>query len=187
MRRLLIFLAFIILFAGKAAALDFSAETVMTHGGNKTTGKIFFSTDRFRMDMTSPQKMSTITRTDKKVVWNIMHKEKMYMEMPFDPKGRPAVTEKMEGEVERKQVGAETVDGHAAKKFLITYKIDNKKNEIYQWLATDINFPVKSAAVDGSWIQEYRNIRMGAQPESLFEVPSGYKKMQMPGGMNFKR
>jgi hypothetical protein len=27
---------------------------------------------------------------------------------------------------------------------------------------------------------EYKNIKMGAQADSLFEVPSGYKKMAMP-------
>lgn len=47
-----------------------------------------------------------------------------------------------------------------------------------------VNFPVKTAAVDGSWTQEYRNIKMGPQPNSLFEVPSGCKKLQAPGGIN---
>jgi hypothetical protein len=47
-------------------------------------------------------------------------------------------------------------------------------------MATDIKFPVKMAAVDGSWTMEYKNINMGTQPDSLFELPSGYKKMTMP-------
>ena len=39
----------------------------------------------------------------------------------------------------------------------------------------------KTAAVDGSFTQEYKNIKIGGQPDSLFEVPAGYKKMTMPG------
>jgi len=118
-----------------------------------------------------------------------MPKQKMYLEMPLDLKNKPKVEEKFPGEIERKQVGSETIDGHPTKKYLITYKTNDKKDQVYQWLATDINFPVKTAAVDGSWTQEFKNVKMGPQPDSLFALPSGYQKMQMPqmpGGMNFK-
>ena len=181
-------LVFVLLFSGMASAFEFSADTITTHnGGVSTTGKIYYSTDRFRMDMKAPNEMIMITRMDKKVVWNIMPKEKMYMELPFDLKNKPKVGEKLEGEIERKHVGNETIDGHPTKKYLITYKYDNQKEQMYQWLAMDINFPVKSSAIDGSWGQEFKNIKMGSQPKSLFELPSGYKKIQMPGGMKPKK
>jgi hypothetical protein len=106
--------------------------------------------------------------------------------MPLNLKNKPMVEEKFEGEIERKHIANETIDGHPTKKYLITYKSGNNKEQVYQWLATDINFPVKTASVDGSWVQEFKNINMGSQPDSLFEVPSGYQKIQMPGGMNFK-
>jgi hypothetical protein len=158
----------------------------MTQGGYKTSGKIYFKADKFRMDMTSPENISAITRLDKKVVWNVMHDQKMYMEMPLNLKNKPMVEEKFEGEIERKHIGNETIDGHPTKKYLITYKSGNNREQVYQWFATDINFPVKTASVDGSWVQEFKNINMGSQPDSLFEVPAGYQKIQMPGGMNFK-
>jgi hypothetical protein len=181
-------LLFVLLFSGMASAFEFSADTITTHkGGVSTTGKIYYSTDRFRMDMKAPNEMTMITRMDKKVVWNIMPKEKMYMELPFDLKNKPKVEEKMEGEIERKHVGNETIDGHPTKKYLITYKHANQKEQMYQWLATDIDFPVKSSAIDGSWVQEFRNIKMGSQPKSLFELPAGYKKIQIPGGMRLER
>ena len=142
------------------------------------------------MDMKAQQEdMIVITRMDKKVVWNLMPALMMYMEMPFDLRNKPMVTEKFDGEIERKEVGSETIDGHPAKKYLITYKSGNKTDQVYQWMATDINFPVKTAAVDGSWIQEFRNIKTGSQPVSLFEIPAGYQKMEipgMPGGMKYK-
>ncbi len=112
-KKFFVLFLFILLFSGSASALEFSADTVTTHkGAGKTTGKIYYKADRFRMDMESPQKVSMITRMDKKVIWNIMHSEKMYMEMPFDLKNKPMVEEKFEGEIERKHVGNETVDGH---------------------------------------------------------------------------
>lgn len=186
-KKFFLLLLFVLLFSGMALALEFSADTITTHkGAVSTTGKIYYKADRLRMDMKAPNEMIMITRMDKKVIWNIMPKEKMYMELPFDLKNKPMVEEKLEGEIERKHVGNETIDGHPTKKYLITYKYGNKKEQVYQWLATDINFPLKTAAIDGSWVQEFKNIKMGSQPNSLFELPAGYKKFQMPGGMKFK-
>lgn len=188
MKKIFAALSLVVMFSGLASAVEFSADTVMTHKEGVTTAKIYSKTDKFRTEMKSPKEVIIITRIDKKVIWNIMPQQKMYMEMPFDMnmRNKPKVEEKFEGETDRKHVGNETVDGHPAKKYLITYKLDNTQNQVYQWWATDINFPVKSAAVDGSWVQEFKNIKMGHQPDSLFEVPSGYQKMQIPGGMNFR-
>ncbi|MEW6570438.1 MAG: DUF4412 domain-containing protein [Nitrospirota bacterium] len=187
-KRLLIFIVCLFLISGSVFALEFSADTVMTYKGqDKTVGKIYYKADKFRMDLKSPEPMSVITRIDKKVIWNIMTAQKMYMEMPFELQNRPMVEEKFEGEIERKHVGNETIDGHPTKKYLVTYKSGREKHRIYQWWATDIKFPVKSAAIDNSWVQEYRNIKIAPQPNSLFELPGRYKKFQMPGGMHMKR
>lgn len=167
-----------------AHALEFSADTVMTTQGQKMSGKVFAKDGKFRMEMTKPQEMISISRMDKKVAWSIFPSERMYMEMPLDPNQIPKT--EVRGEIERKQVGTETVDGHPAKKYLVTYKEGGKTSQVHQWMATDINFPVKTAAVNNEWVQEFRNVRTGSQPDSLFEVPAGYKKMQipgMPGGM----
>ncbi len=180
-------LLFIFLLSGTALAFEFSADTISTYKGERETkGKIYFKPDKYRMDMKVNEDMIMITRVDRKVIWNIMPAEKMYMEMPFDLRNKPKVEEKYEGEIDRKLVGNETIDGHPTKKYLITYKTGNEKHQVYQWFATDINFPVKTSAIDGSWSQEFRNIKIGSQPDSLFEVPAGYNKIQMPGGMNFK-
>ena len=184
-RRLTVLLSIIFLFSGVALAAEFSADTIMTSKGHTNTGKAFFGKNRFRIDMLSPQNMTVITRIDKKVIWNIMQNKKMYMEMPYDAmKNKPMLEEKMEGDVERKQVGTETIDGHPTKKYLVTRKSGGMQHQVYSWWATDINFPIKTAAIDGSWTQEYKNIKFGAQSDSLFEVPAGYTKFQMPSGTN---
>jgi hypothetical protein len=36
---------------------------------------------------------------------------------------------------------------------------------------------VKTAATDGSWWSEFKNIKTMPQDPALFEIPSGYKKM----------
>ncbi len=47
-------------------------------------------------------------------------------------------------------------------------------------MATDIDFPIKSDDPNNEWVQEYKNIKVGPQPDKLFEVPKGYSKMEMP-------
>lgn len=169
-------------------AIEFSADTIMTtKDGQKMTGKMFYGKNMFRMDVKSPDEISMITRLDKNVVWNVMHREKMYMELPITSTKKPLVEEKLEGEIERKLIGKELFDGHPTEKYLIKYKHNNKQEQIYQWFATDIKFPVKTQAVDGSWTQEFRNVNFKEQPVSLFEVPSGYKRFQMPEGMPMMR
>jgi hypothetical protein len=160
-------LLFVFLLSGNVLAIEFSADTVSTYKGeHETKGKMYFKPDKYRMDMKTHGDMIMITRVDKKVIWNIMPDQKMYMEIPFNLKNKPRVEEKFEGEIERKEVGSEVIDGHPTKKYLVTYKSGNETHQVYQWLATDIN--------------------IGSQPDSLFEVPAGYQKVQMPGGMHLK-
>ena len=174
----------VFLMTNNLCAIEFSADTIMTFKGEqKMLGKMFYKKDMFRMDMKSPDDVSMITRLDKKLVWNVMHRERMYMELPISSAKRPMVEERLEGEIERKLVGKETIDGHPTEKYLVTYKSNGKQEQIYQWFATDIKFPIKTQSVDNSWSQEFRNINIKEQPVSLFEVPSGYKKFQMPEGM----
>lgn len=160
---------------------EFSADFVMKSGGMSTSGKMFFAQDKFRMDMNAPQKITSIVRLDKKEVINIMHEQKMYMIMPFDNQNKPKVEEKLEGEIERKKVGTEVIDGHPTTKYLVICNVDNKKQEFYQWFADDIKLPLKIEAKDGSWSQEFKNVKMGKVSDSVFEIPAGYRKLGIPG------
>jgi len=116
---------------------------------------------------------------DKKVVLILMPEQKMYMEQVFDPSKAMASSEKVEGEIERAPLGKDTVNGRAADKYKVTYQIEGSKSEMFQWIESGSNLPVKSAAVDGSWSVEYMNIKTGPQPDSLFEVPADYEKFSM--------
>lgn len=161
-------------------ALDFSADMVNTSKGGVFKGKIFMAKDKSRMETDDAV---TITRLDKKVVWILMPKDKMYMEQPFDPAQAAATkasTGKMDNEIERKLLGKEKIDGRMAEKFQVVYQQDGKKESVYQWIVPDIKIPVKLAAADNSWTMEYKNIKTSKQPDSLFEVPAGYEKFAMP-------
>jgi len=163
-------------------AQEFSATVVTKSGGQSVSMKIYMKPDKYRTDHKAAG-TSTIIRKDLNKIWTVTNAPKTYMEMEgiSDNQTQQTVAEKIKGEVSRKEIGDETVNGHPTKKYEITATTDDKAMQVNQWWATDINFPIKTAAVDGSWSTEYRDINIGSQADSLFEIPSGFKKMAIPG------
>jgi hypothetical protein len=162
-------------FAWLSWAEDFSADMIVTSGSNVSEGKIFVAKDKVRIE--APGSV-LITRMDTRLTWVLMPEQKMYLEQPFNPKDMIGASDKIPGEVERKLIGPDTVDGKAANKYRVVY-VDTEgggQSVVLQWITTDSNIPVKTVAEDESWAMEYRNVKMGAQGGSLFEIPSGYQK-----------
>jgi hypothetical protein len=159
---------------------DFSADMISKSQGREMEMKIYVTKDKTRMDM--GQSM-VITRMDKHVSWMVMPSQNMYMENPIDL-DKVAKTEKtIPGEVERVSLGADAVDGQQAEKFKITYITAGRQDSMYQWMAGNSPVPLKMEAADGSWSMQYKNVRLGPQPDSLFEIPAGCQKFAMPAGM----
>lgn len=162
--------------AGAATAEDFSADMVSTSSGETFKAKIYVSGEKSRMEM--PEAI-TISRMDKKVSWVLMPAQKMYMEQPIDARAAAGTQEKINGEVDRSVEGKETVDGKATTKYRVTFETQGKRETVFQWIDEAGHFPVKTAAVDGSWSTEFQNIQTGPQDQGLFEIPAGYQKMSM--------
>lgn len=169
----LLLVSLFLLFTGIVAAQDFSADLISKSQGQVFQGKIFCAKEKTRMET---NEAITITRLDKNIMWMLMPNEKMYMEMPLKSENIVAGAEKVQGEIERKFLGKESVDANMADKYRIVYTSGNQRVVILTWIVSGLNVPVKTAAEDGSWSMEYKNIKTGKQPESLFEIPPGYKK-----------
>lgn len=169
--------------ASGAWALEFSADMVMDHRGKKVTGKMFMKGDKMRMEGVGGQPGYSIIRGDKKILWVIMPQQRMYMEttIPEEVPYKANPAKKFPGEISRKKVGTEKIGGRPCTKYLVTQEMVGQVNKIYIWVAKGIDFPVKVADSGGEWTVEYRNIKTGSVPGSKFEVPSGYRKMSIPG------
>lgn len=174
---LLLIVSALLMSASAVQALDFSADVVTTAGGQRMAGKIYVANDKVRMDIAGA---STIARMDKQVSWVLMPQQSLYMEQPIDPERVAGATEKMPGEVERVALGPDTLDGRAVSKYRVTYASREGRATMIQWVDNDTSIPIKSAAENGSWTMEYRNLQTGAQDPSIFEIPAGYKKFAMP-------
>jgi hypothetical protein len=165
-------------FTSTAIGLEFSADVINTAKGQVSTSRIYMKNKKMRWDSHASDNYN-IARQDLNTSWIIMPKQKSYMEMKSS-KSERIPQEKMKGEISRKLIGSESIDGHPTKKYEVTYNDGKQVLKSHQWIAADLNFPIRMAAVDGSWSMEYKNIKIGTQADSLFEIPAGYKKMAMP-------
>jgi len=165
------------LLLGFVQAQEFSADFISKSAGGSNTGKIFNANYKSRMEMGD---IITIAKIDQNKAWVIMPKEKTYMEMPLASGNFVAGDKNLPGEIERKLLGKETLDGKVVDKYRIVYTVSSKTETLYSWILSGVGIPVKTVAEDGSWQVEYKNIKTGTQPDSLFEIPSGYSKFSAP-------
>jgi hypothetical protein len=128
--------------------------------------------------------MIQIIRPDKKLILTILPEQKVYIEKPFSLEAHQKLlplTEEQKAKMNK--VGTETINGHVCDKYENTTGYQGKSMKVYTWVATDLGVPIKVAFEDGSFSLEYKDIKPGPVPDSLFEAPPGYKKMNIPFAM----
>jgi len=165
---------------------EYAADQIIRSREGTVTGKIAVSPDRYRLEMAlEGQRQVMIARFDKRVVWMLMPEERMYVEMPLAAEAGEALSGRDPTQkVERQLVGSETVSGHPTKKYKVTVTGKDGTYVGYQWLAQDLGeLPIRWEDEQGTGRVELRNIKVGRQPADLFEVPAGFQKLAMPGGL----
>ncbi len=170
--------------AGLAQAAEFSATVINRMESRETQGKIYMKGEKMRRDFAAGEQVaSTIVRPDLKVMWMLMPGKKSFMEMPFSK----ASLEKMMGmgkdQAQMQLVGPETVNGYETEKYETTVKGGGQTVKSFVWVSKKFGVPIKMLSQDGKFTMEYRNIKEGGVPDSVFEIPQGYQKMTMPQGM----
>jgi hypothetical protein len=154
------------------------------------SGKIYVSPEAMRMDTQGGRGAANIITTfATQTVDIIMPQQQMYMEHragdnpmhrgpntsdvhPYDPKnpcaGDPGST--------CKNLGTETVNGRSTDHWQVTHK-DGNISDV--WIDNSLHFPIKTVSGGTTW--QLTNIKEGPQDPSLFQVPSGYHKMDITG------
>jgi Domain of unknown function (DUF4412) len=180
-----LFLIAAIALAAGPKAFQFSADMATTAHGQTMTGKMFVNTGKIRMEMNAGgQTMATIVRQDKGVSWVLMPAQKMYMEMPLRQKAEQVSPFDAKADYKYTLIGPDKVDGHPCKKYSYEATVDGKTVKGFHWLATDLkDLPIKWSDEAGISVTELKNAKLGPSDDALFELPAGYSKMAMPGGM----
>ena len=171
-----------------AIAAEFSADFVEKRFGQTNTGKVCVKGLKVRREVTQgPHKSITIARMDKIVVWMLHPAQKTYMEMAgahkeaayMDPK---KAAQQLKNLGDLKLVGKETVNGYPCDKYAFTFR-DKSVGKQYQWYSPKLKtmLKVEQKSPKFSMYMEYKNIKERRVADSLFEIPKGYKKMNMRG------
>jgi hypothetical protein len=156
-----------------AYAVEITADMVSKEGKITRNGKIYMKASKVSAERGSTP-MYTIVRGDKGLFWQINNAEKTYIEAKLTPEMKPLLEEKFAGETGRKQVGTETINGYAAKKYEVTIPKGKKTETVTHWYSAEYAFTVKVAG--SNWSTEYKNIKKGGVADSLFELAQGLIK-----------
>ena len=133
--------------------------------------------------------MATILRPDKKVAWQLMPMQKMYMEI--DLKSANKMSGNAPDDVTIDKVGSETVDGINTTKYKILMK--DKSAGGFIWLSPEhipvkMDFLSKEGNAKNRITMTLKNLKVEPQEAALFELPAGYQPMPSMGNMmkNFR-
>ncbi len=170
-------------------APDFSTDMVsrIDYNGHivDMQSKMFKGKDKVRVETQVHTAQGTtngvsITRMDKGVIWIILPQQKSYMEMKLKPADIAKYKEiSAAGEGRGKFIDTLKVDGKQADR----YDIAKASCKGYSYFQTGTMLPMKIDLDCGAkhTITDFRNMKVAAQPQSLFEVPAGYKLLNAPG------
>ncbi len=169
----------LLLLGQRGWALEFTADQVTKIQGKLQKSNIYYRDTMWRIEhhTMSPVNIS-IVRKDKKLVWLLISRMKHFKTIPYSPDQDLRVTERLDGEISRQEIGTEVRDGHPTILYEVTTKHGEQIEEYYQWLATDIRFPMKLAKKDGSWIVEYHHVKMRPVSDYLFNLPINFQPLE---------
>ncbi|MBI3987614.1 MAG: hypothetical protein HY343_11870 [Lentisphaerae bacterium] len=123
-------------------------------------------------------KMVTITRPDRNVIYQVVPGLKAYCEMPIPQPS--AETGKSAAKLDRKVEGTESVEKYTCEKVLNTITgVDGKTMEVRTWEAKELKgLPVKveTVAPEGKMTMLFQDIKTEKPADSVFEIPSDYTK-----------
>ncbi len=170
--------------------VEYSADSYMETEQITFKNKVYHAAGKERKEQEmGGEKQVTIMRMDKQLLWTVMPSQQMYMEMSLQGAKRPPgpSDDTSNYTYERTEVGPDVVDGHQTTKFkVIATNPKGEKMGGFLWLTPE-GIQIKMdlvALVEGSKTRMktgLTNLKIGKQDPALFEVPSGYTKMVMPG------
>lgn len=187
---LVIFMASIFLsgVAALAAPPDNFTATMVSQGMEMPMARMG---SKSRVENPGMKGVVTIALGDAKKTIMMNTATKMYSEQSTQERDQMPTMYDSDIVFDKKKVGNETIDGHPCVKYDSVYYRKSKPEEKHKatiWEAQDLkDFPIqmeitvpsnpKYPGSGGKMVMKYKNVKLGAATASMFEVPSGYKKV----------
>ena len=160
-------------------ALEFTADRVTKMDGRTSKAHVYYRDNMWRIEHLAMGPVNvSIVRKDKQVVWLLLSRMKHFKTVPYSAEQDLMVTEKLDGEFSREEIGRETREGHPTILYEVTTRQGERTEVYYQWVATDTHFPMKLAKKDGSWIVEYQHVKMRSVSDYLFQLPVNFQPLE---------
>jgi hypothetical protein len=170
---------------------EYSTDVVDVKSG-KVLGTYYVAEKKKRIDvLVEKTKGSFIARMDQRKAFSLVPEEKLCILIPFHD-DMPSDSSAMMGmammgwtppEYKSEKLGSETVNGYLTEKFKITStgSVQGKPytRTEYVWKAEEFDCPHPRMQDAEGVVMEMRNIKVGPQAASLFEIPAGYMVMDM--------
>jgi hypothetical protein len=157
----------------------FSSEVTYTVNGETHTGKIYSDGHSVRLEseesVHGPRNL-TFVRLASGVTQVVIPQERAYSESPYGaPSDAPFIRYLRDAKVKSKPLGVEQFDGQDCEKFLVSANYKEHTYSSIEWRSRNLHgFVVRSQDAQELWLTEYRNIHLGPQTTSLFQLPDGY-------------
>jgi hypothetical protein len=169
---------------------EYAASQVMTRNGRQQhASTLYVSGAKMRVDMPHPSgrgSLVTIVRQDRQVVWMLFPEQKAYRETGIDSAELGALARSVDSTQVVEELGAETVAGYPCRKVKLRTKVTvlgrTVESTSTAWISPRFDLPLRSEH-EGGAVTEVKDIAPGSQPAELFEVPTGFRKVEgfLPG------
>lgn len=164
--------------------VGFSADLVSQLDGQpqSPSQRYFQEGDKTRLESAG---IVFITHLNRGIEWALMPASRSYTEhrMPSEQvRVKKDVETAIVGKLGASLVGTERVNGCDCVKYVKS--LPGPRSRQIMWVSRRLNLAVRTRTErpSGSDTQEFRSIREGKQPASLFQIPKGYKKVESPTG-----
>ncbi len=158
---------------------DFAADQVIVDDGKvMEASKIYVSGLKSRTE--GLMGLTIIVRRDRRLSWTLNPKAQTYTENAMTADELKMAPGDIPGEVSRTRLGTERILGYNCVKYQVTFKSMRGTDTAFLWQAESLGIPIRTE-IPNFAISELRNIRVGAQPADLFEVPAGYRRTEGAG------
>jgi len=170
-----------IIVASGCMASEFSAKYTEKQGEITRNGVEYIKNENVRQVVTvKGKKQVIICRADKKVTWDLNMEDKTYIEYPLSKSDMSKqIAERAKRLATIKKTGTEKIQRLVCDKYTFTYKVE-QFGVGTQWVSQKLVWPVKTEIKSkaGDTLVELTDIKIEAQPDKLFEIPKGFRKIE---------
>ena len=176
--------------------VEFSATVVHSAPNQPSVvEQVFVGSNSMRADIgTGEQRLITIMDMQQRKAWMVNPTRKEYMEMPVRPGqsdatrpagGRPPLPGEsghpcVAGQgFECKRLGNEPINGRQTEKWEIVDSRGEQRVRSLLWVDRELGANIREE-IPGGFVRELRDIRVGAQPAHVFQVPADYRRVAPP-------